>query len=81
MSNTKKKMDEDVLYYWHYMQQFWDQQSLMGQTYVLQIVMGTFLKEATNPRVIKLLSEFRKAKSIELGVAIDDGDDNDPTYA
>lgn len=62
------KMSSDVLYYWHHMQNYRDAASEVGRRYILEVEMHTFLTQAENPRVIKLLSEFLKSK----GVSVDD---------
>jgi hypothetical protein len=58
-----KEQAEDVLWYWHHMQEYWAQESEIGRHYYRDVELRTFLLKVTNPRVHTLLTNFINSQS------------------
>jgi hypothetical protein len=62
------KLAHDVIYYWHWMQEYTTAVTLASKRYILEIDMAQFLLEVENPRVERLLSAFIASEKSKLGI-------------
>lgn len=60
------KLATDIVTYWHIMQLYHEQASLIGQRYVLDIDMPQFINDCESERVVNLLTAFMNAEKAKL---------------